>query len=58
MKEVIILKSDGVILKRMNISEHIPTTNNLIYIEGIMYQVTSNVFDYDLSCIKIYVELA
>lgn len=29
--------------------------NNFIYVDGSKYQVSSNVFDYDLKCIKVWV---
>jgi len=56
-KEIVIMKADGVVLKRLQTIDHIPKTNNLIYIDGKRYQVTSNVFDYDLECIKIWVSV-
>jgi hypothetical protein len=54
-KEIVILKADGVVLKTLQIIDHIPRTNNLMYVDGKQYQVTSNVFDYDLKCIKVWV---
>lgn len=54
-KEIVIMRADGVVLKTLHIIDHIPQTNNLIYVDGKRYQVTSNVFDYDLKCIKIFV---
>lgn len=54
-KEIVILKADGVVLKTLQIIDHIPRTNNLMYIDGKQFQVTSNVFDYDLKCIAVWV---
>jgi len=54
-KEIVILKADGIVLKTLQIIDHIPRTNNLMYVDGKQYQVTSNVFDYDLKCIKVWV---
>jgi hypothetical protein len=54
-KEMVIMKADGVVIKILQIIEHIPRTNNFIYVDGKKYQVTSNVFDYDLKCIKVWV---
>ncbi len=53
--EILIMKSDGTVLKKLQSSEHLPKVNNLVYIEGIQYQVTSNVFNYDLKCINVWV---
>lgn len=54
-KEIVIMKSDGTVIKILQVIDHIPRTNNLIYVDGKRYQVTSNVFDYDLKCIKVWV---
>jgi hypothetical protein len=54
-KEIVIMKSDGVVIKTLQIIDHIPRTNNLIYVDGKKYQVTSNVFNYDLKCINVWV---
>jgi hypothetical protein len=53
--EIVILKADGTVLKSLKTIDHVPRTNNLIYVDGIKYQVTSNVFDYDLKNIKVWV---
>lgn len=54
-KEIVIMKADGTVIKTLQIIDHIPRTNNLMYIDGKKYQVTSNVFDYDLKCIKVWI---
>jgi hypothetical protein len=54
-KEIVIMKADGTVIKTLQKVDHIPRTNNLIYVDGKKYQVTSNVFDYDLKCIKVWV---
>ena len=54
-KEIVIMKSDGVVIKTLQIIDYIPRTNNLIYVDGKKYQVTSNVFNYDLKCINVWV---
>ena len=57
-KEIVILKADETVIKTLQVIDHIPRTNNLIYVDGKKYQVTSNVFDYDLKCIKVWVGVA
>jgi hypothetical protein len=54
-KEIVIMNAEGVVIKRLQTIDHIPRTNNLIYVDGKKYQVTSNVFNYDLNCINIWV---
>lgn len=53
--EIVIMKSDAIVLKTLQTIDHIPRTNNLIYVDGKRYQVTSNVFNYDLKCINVWV---
>jgi len=55
-KEIVIMKADGVVIKTLQTIDHIPKTNNLIYVDGKKYQVTSNVFNYDLKCINLWVD--
>ena len=55
-KEIVIMKSDGVVIKKLQTIDHIPRTNNLMYVDGKQYQVTSNVFNYDLKCINLWVD--
>ena len=57
-KEIVIMKSDGVVLKTLQKIDHIPRTNNFMYVDNKMYQVTSCVFNYDLKCINIWVGVA
>ncbi len=54
-EEIVIMKNDGTLIKRLDIIDHIPKTNNIIYLDGNKYQVSSNVFDYDLKSIKVWV---
>jgi len=54
-KEIVIMKADGVVLKTLQTIDHIPRTNNFIYVDDKRYQVTSNVFNYDLKCINVWV---
>lgn len=53
--EIVIMKSDSIVLKTLQTIDHIPRTNNFIYVDGKRYQVTSNVFNYDLKCINVWV---
>jgi len=48
--EIVIITSNNVVIKTLQVVDHIPKTNNLIHVDGKMYQVTSNVFNYDLKC--------
>ncbi len=54
-KEIVIMKEDGVVLKTLQTIDHIPKTNNFIYVDGKRYQVSSNVFNYDSKCINVWV---
>ena len=54
-KEIVILQENGTVLNTLQIIDHVPKTNNLLYVDGKRYQVYSNVFDYDLKCIKVWV---
>jgi hypothetical protein len=54
-KETVIMRHDGVVLKRLNTVSNIPKTNDIIYLDKKRYQVTSNVFNYDLKCINVWV---
>lgn len=54
-KEIVIMKGDGVVLKTLQNIDHIPRTNNLVYVDRKRYQVTINVFNYDLKCINVWV---
>jgi len=56
--ENIIIIEDNTTLKTISELDFLPKTNNLIYIDKKRYQVTSNVFDYDLKEIRIYVARA
>lgn len=53
-KEVVFIKSK-IVLKTLKKSIPLPKVNNYVYIDGNRYQVISNVFDFDLKCVKIYV---
>ena len=52
--KVVIKNNDG-ILKTLKDASIIPRTNNLIYVDGKRYQVTSNVFNYDERTIYVWV---
>lgn len=54
--KVVIKNNDG-ILKTFNDTRIIPRTNNLLYINGKRYQVTSNVFNYDEKTIYVWVSV-
>jgi len=54
-KEIVIMKSDGYVLKSSIPIDYLPKVNDLIYVGGKQYRVTSNVFNYDLQCINIWV---
>jgi len=53
--EIVIMRSDAIVLKTLQTIDHVPRTNNFIYVDGKRYQVTSNVFNYDLKCINVWV---
>jgi hypothetical protein len=52
--KVVIKNNDG-ILKTLKDTNIIPRTNNLLYVDGKRYQVTSNVFNYDERTIYVWV---
>lgn len=52
---VVIRNSEGIVLKTLTDTTVIPRTNNLLYVDGKCYQVTSNVFNYDEKIIYVYV---
>ncbi len=54
--KVVIKNNDG-ILKTLNDISIIPRTNNLLYVDGKRYQVTSNVFNYDERTIYVWVSV-
>lgn len=54
--EILIMKSDGTVLKRLQSSEHLPRVNDHVYISRHRYQVKSNIFNYNLNCINIWVD--
>jgi len=60
MKELRIIKDDLSVLSRRYIVESVPfavpRTGNYIKIDGLKYQVTSVVFDYDLDRIDVWVK--
>ena len=43
----VVIKNDNGVLKTLKDISIIPRTNNLLYIDGKRYQVSSNVFNYD-----------
>ena len=53
--KVVIRNSEGIVLKTLTDTTVIPRTNNLLYLDGKRYQVTSNVFNYDEKIIYVYV---
>lgn len=59
MRQLIIMNSNGVVLKTSYTNfDFIPRTNNIVIIDGRRYQVTSNVFNYDLMNIVVWVTYA
>lgn len=54
--KVVIKNNDGV-LKKFNDARIVPRTNNLLYVNGKRYQVTSNVFNYDEKTIYVWVSV-
>ena len=53
--KVVIRNSEGIVLKTLTDTTVIPRTNNLLYVDGKRYQITSNVFNYDEKIIYVYV---
>jgi len=51
----IVIKNNDGILKTLKDTIIIPRTNNLLYIDGKKYQVTSNVFNYEERTIYVWV---
>lgn len=52
---VVIKQQDGSILKTFDNATIVPRTNNMLYIDGKRYQVSSNVFNYDEKTIYVWV---
>jgi len=51
----VVIKNNDEILKTLKDTSIIPRTNNLLYVDGKRYQVTSNVFNYDERTIYVWV---
>lgn len=51
----VVIKNDDGVLKTLLDTSIIPRTNNLLYVDGKRYQVSSNVFNYDERTIYIWV---
>ena len=51
----VVIKNNNEVLKILNDTSIIPRTNNLLYVDGKIYQVSSNVFNYDERTIYIWV---
>lgn len=51
----VVIKNDNEVLKTLNDTSIIPRTNNLLYVDGKRYQVSSNVFNYDERTIYVWV---
>lgn len=54
-QQIVIMNNDGVVLKKLNTVGYIPNTKDFINIDSGSYQVYLNVYDYDLRCIKVWV---
>lgn len=54
--EKIIIKKNKEVVKETAQIDHVPKTNNILYVNKKRYQVSSNVFDYDNKCIIVYVD--
>lgn len=51
----VVIKNEGAVIKTLKDTSIIPRTNNLLYVDGKRYQVTSNVFNYDEQTIYVWV---
>ena len=51
----VVIKNEETVIKTLKDTSIIPRTNNLLYVDGKRYQVTSNVFNYDDGTIYVWV---
>lgn len=51
----VVIKNEETVIKTLKDTSIIPRTNNLLYVDGKRYQVTSNFFNYDDGTIYIWV---